>query len=299
MTLADPPNDPAPAAPELDCAPDGLGPAPSLLVLLASIPGLFAGSQVGAILLAAYLGRDFVEMVESDDFPALIFDTAPFLVANAPIWVVLGLLAFGPVFLMGRSPVERLGLGRGRIDPLSAALLVAGTWGIAWVLEVALLAAGVEAGEFLHETVAFARAHPVAAVSMMTIGPAFCEELLYRGFVQRGLSAVWDPARAILLPAVIFGIAHFDPLQTPVAALLGAWFGYLAWRAGSIRIAIVGHLFNNALASGMLAAGMIDFELGSLLSAPYLATVVASGVCLGLGVRRLRAIPRPNIPQPI
>jgi hypothetical protein len=69
------------------------------------------------------------------------------------------------------------------------------------------------------------------------------EELLFRGFLFRGIAAKAGPLVAILLPSVVFASLHY---QYKVAGLLDVLclsllFGLVRWRTGSISITMLLH----------------------------------------------------------
>ena len=80
------------------------------------------------------------------------------------------------------------------------------------------------------------------------IGPAaVAEELLVRGSGLRALCRAIGAPAAIIGGGVLFGLLHLgNPNASPVAAanvaLVGIWFGTMAWRAQSIWPAIGAHL---------------------------------------------------------
>lgn len=74
------------------------------------------------------------------------------------------------------------------------------------------------------------------------------EEVFFRGYVQTRLRRRWGSAWAIGITALAFGAFHLDPIQSPVAMVIGVALGYVADRSGSIRPAIVCHILNNMLA---------------------------------------------------
>lgn len=74
------------------------------------------------------------------------------------------------------------------------------------------------------------------------------EELLFRGYLQTALSRRMKPWMAIVLSSALFGAIHFQPLAFPILALLGAVFGYLYHRTGSLKVNIALHMANNAFA---------------------------------------------------
>lgn len=97
------------------------------------------------------------------------------------------------------------------------------------------------------------REQVVLAVLASTVAP-LCEEAAFRGYLQRTLALRVRPGRAIGVAAVLFATLHLDPVRFPALVVLGALFGWLAWRAGSTWPAIAAHAANNALASGLVLA---------------------------------------------
>ncbi len=80
-----------------------------------------------------------------------------------------------------------------------------------------------------------------------------CEEAAFRGYVQTTLALRRrHPASAIAAAAVLFAVMHLDPVRFPALIVLGATFGWLAWRAGSIWPAVAAHAANNAVAAGLV-----------------------------------------------
>ncbi len=77
--------------------------------------------------------------------------------------------------------------------------------------------------------------------------PAFAEEYLFRGLMQRSLEEVWSPVQAIVATAVVFGVVHFNPVALVPLMVLGAYFGLLAWYTRSLALPIVAHFLNNAI----------------------------------------------------
>lgn len=76
--------------------------------------------------------------------------------------------------------------------------------------------------------------------------PGFCEEMLFRGYMQMRLTARWGPLVGIPISSVVFGCAHVMPHAIIFATLLGVWFGVIAWKSGSIWPTICCHAFVNS-----------------------------------------------------
>jgi uncharacterized protein len=98
-----------------------------------------------------------------------------------------------------------------------------------------------------------------AAFLGLTITAAFCEELIYRGYLQRQFT-IWTRSLAIgvALQSITFGFSHaYQGLgMVLVTALYGCLFGLLAiWRM-SLRPGMIAHLLQDA-AGGLILARMV------------------------------------------
>jgi membrane protease YdiL (CAAX protease family) len=242
----------------------------------------------------------------------LLLLVLPDLVAQASsrtlglAWSELFTLLFPAVVAAAGSNLRTrryLGLERTRALPVlvgallgAAGFLAANGVMIAWValLPREVLAAFpdvariFEGGLLLQATIAV-----VAAI----VAPV-CEEAAFRGFLQRTLARALGPGAAIGLTALLFAVRHLDPVRFPALILLGAIFGWAAWRSGSIWPAVAAHAANNALASGFAllggAADPASSELPTLGDA--LEPLLAGGAAvllLALWYRRLTPSPPP------
>lgn len=183
--------------------------------------------------------------------------TSAFLVPAVGIELFVGILAFAGAVLSPEGAMRRLGLGPGRLPLRLGALLVLGTLGISSALDGLLELTGLRARSALVEiddAVAGASgASLVVAFLALGVLPGVAEELLCRGFVQRGLARRTSAGLAIAGASVFFGLLHVEPIHALFAALLGAWLGTAAWLAGSIRVSIACHVVNNSVAVGAIA----------------------------------------------
>jgi membrane protease YdiL (CAAX protease family) len=89
--------------------------------------------------------------------------------------------------------------------------------------------------------------------ALVALSAGFCEEVVYRGYLQTQLGAfTGQAALGVLLQAVLFGLAHLE--QGPVAAVrigvYGLIFGVLAKVRGSLLPGIICHIGID-LASGL------------------------------------------------
>jgi membrane protease YdiL (CAAX protease family) len=91
------------------------------------------------------------------------------------------------------------------------------------------------------------------AVAASVIAPV-CEEVAFRGQLASAYHSRHAPAFAIGASAILFALLHLDPLRGPALLVLGALYGWLAWRTGSIWPAVVAHAVNNGIASALALA---------------------------------------------
>ena len=93
--------------------------------------------------------------------------------------------------------------------------------------------------------------HSLQALSynlfLMALLPAMGEELFFRGTLQ-SFFAKKNTHRAIWITAFIFSTIHFQFYGFLPRLLLGAFFGYLLVKCGSLWLPIIGHFINNAMA---------------------------------------------------
>jgi membrane protease YdiL (CAAX protease family) len=83
---------------------------------------------------------------------------------------------------------------------------------------------------------------------VIALVPAVCEELLFRGLVQRnferGVKGWWK----VIIPGIIFGAYHFNPFSFVPLAVLGVYLGFLVLRSESIVTPMAAHFANNLFA---------------------------------------------------
>ena len=85
-----------------------------------------------------------------------------------------------------------------------------------------------------------------------------CEEAAFRGYLQGALLTRRRPAAAIGLGALLFAAMHLDPVRFPAVLVLGALFGWLAWRSGSLWPAVAAHAANNGIGSAIVLAAEVE-----------------------------------------
>jgi len=86
--------------------------------------------------------------------------------------------------------------------------------------------------------------------------PAICEEVMFRGFIQRSFEFKLKPFWAAIITAVFFAVYHFNPYAVVPLIVLGFYFGFAAYISNSIFVPMTLHFLNN------FAAVMLFFIFG-------------------------------------
>ncbi|MDI6804379.1 MAG: CPBP family intramembrane metalloprotease [Bacteroidota bacterium] len=83
---------------------------------------------------------------------------------------------------------------------------------------------------------------------VIAVVPAFAEEFLFRGLVQRSLERGLTPLKGVIFTGIIFGAFHLNPFTFVPLAIIGIYLGFLVLKSGSLMVPIAAHFFNNAIA---------------------------------------------------
>ena len=75
--------------------------------------------------------------------------------------------------------------------------------------------------------------------------PAVCEEVMFRGYIQKSLGFKVKPFWAALITAIFFGFYHFNPYGLLPLICLGVYFGFAAYTSNSLIVPIFLHFLNN------------------------------------------------------
>ena len=199
--------------------------------------------------------------------------------------------------LSGYRPLTMLHLERaGKRRALVAAC---GTCGCAVLLSYLQTATGklVPVPAWLIER----QAHPMLATSwqdlygkllLLCVVAPVCEEVLFRGIIQRSLARRWGTASAVVASAVFFALVHSASFEPHLYLALGFVFAGIFALTGSLRTVILCHALNNAWALVNRMQGMrfpMEQPMGAsdaLLLASSAIIVLASATWL---LRRRRA----------
>jgi hypothetical protein len=82
----------------------------------------------------------------------------------------------------------------------------------------------------------------IAALLFFITGP--CEEIYWRGFLQKNLAARFGPRQGWLLATVIYAAVHiwsFNLMLIGAAGVAGAFWGAMFWRYNNLAPVIISH----------------------------------------------------------
>jgi sodium transport system permease protein len=119
---------------------------------------------------------------------------------------------------------------------------------------------------------------------LVAVSPGICEEIFFRGLVQGGFRrmGMWT---AILVTALLFGVAHGSIYRMLPVTFLGVVFGYLAWQSKSVIPGMFAHAVNNGTAVLLVSyAPLRDYALKQKMQYLPLEWTAAGAVVLALGL---------------
>jgi membrane protease YdiL (CAAX protease family) len=189
-------------------------------------------------LLLALLGPQLAAFLLADgrEFELLL----PFAGFVSGLLVALVVAVAGPVGLLGFRPAPLRYIGEVALAT-GAALLLAHGW--IYVLEHTLPEISTDGLERL-----IARLGLPMALLTIAVFPAVLEEIVFRGFLQGRLLALYGTGVGLVVTAAAFAICHGMPAVLPVHFGLGLWLGWLRQRSGSLWPGVLLHfLYNGTL----------------------------------------------------
>ncbi len=193
-------------------------------------------------------------MRRPDAAPAAVWATAAlaaglWFVAFYLSWSVFWIkIAASAALLAGLSLLLQPPGGRPRIGPGDIGLgilLALALWGIFWagkqVSTWVLPFAGSQIGAIYGKGEGFSRT-AIFLLLLLITGP--CEEIYWRGFLQRRLMAAHGGPKGWLMATAVYAGVHiwsFNFMLIGAAAVAGAFWGFFYWRLGRLAPVIVSH----------------------------------------------------------
>lgn len=113
--------------------------------------------------------------------------------------------------------------------------------------------------------------------------PAFCEEVMFRGYIMRTFEKHTSTIWAIIISSMIFGLFHLQITHFLPLSFIGGVLAFLAYGSNSLLPAIIAHFTNNAMAV-IVATRYPESELAGISpdTAPPIWLVLISMVFTGL-----------------
>jgi len=125
----------------------------------------------------------------------------------------------------------------------------------------------------------------------LSIVPGACEELLFRGYLQAGLTHhLGSRAAGIIASALLFACFHLDPWRFVGVVGLGLYVAWLRDETGSLRPAMAAHASSNALSIVLKVSGRLDGTgaAGTPASALLAAGALVAAIALVRSARSAR-----------
>jgi membrane protease YdiL (CAAX protease family) len=89
----------------------------------------------------------------------------------------------------------------------------------------------------------------------VSVTAGFCEEIIFRGYLQRQFAAIGNSMLlGVLLSAIVFGASHgYEGVARMILiGIFGLMFGLLAWWRKSLRAGMMAHAWHDALSGAVL-----------------------------------------------
>lgn len=226
---------------------------------------LFAAQiGVGIVIAVAFIVMDYMSGDSENALANLIERMEyPWVLAGIVVLSELSFLAvtMGAARFSRQRTVTRLGLNRSALGWPAWPLLILSTLGVGTIgqiiLEATLGSIGDSLTGFYQALADMEMSQLIPMALVLSVFPGVCEEMFFRGYMQRRFLQRWHPAVAIGITSVLFAAIHLDPYQALGVFLTGVWLGIVAWRTGSIWPGVACHIVMNFL-SVMGASLMVE-----------------------------------------
>jgi len=139
-----------------------------------------------------------------------------------------------------------------------------------------------------------------AAILLVGLLPAVCEEACFRGVVLTGLARSGSRTFAVVGSALAFGVFHVNPYHVAAAATLGLVLGYAAYESRSLLPGVLMHFVNNGFQMVMVRMPELQarFESWPLVVLGLLVTAIGLWLLRGSGGQKEEAPPTSRMRNP-
>jgi membrane protease YdiL (CAAX protease family) len=86
-------------------------------------------------------------------------------------------------------------------------------------------------------------------VLVAAVTPALCEEMVFRGLIQKNFTIAYGNRKGFIVAGTIFALYHLNPFWLVPLIALGIYFSFLQYRSQTLLLPVFAHLINNASAT--------------------------------------------------
>ncbi|MBP6673029.1 MAG: CPBP family intramembrane metalloprotease [Bacteroidetes bacterium] len=120
-------------------------------------------------------------------------------------------------------------------------------------------------------------------MTVAALTPAICEELMFRGLIQKNFTISGGNVKGFILAGTIFGLYHMNPFWLIPLMALGVYFSFIQYRSRTLILPIIVHFMNNAAATvSVYVFGNADSSTPTMFmgeqSEPAVSTVLGTGI---------------------
>ncbi|MCM8526715.1 MAG: CPBP family intramembrane metalloprotease, partial [Lentisphaeraceae bacterium] len=114
----------------------------------------------------------------------------------------------------------------------------------------------------------------IGTICIISLTPAVCEEVFFRGLVLSGLRKGFSTKGCVLLQAVMFGVAHYSIFRFAGTAFMGALLTVVLLRTRSIYCTALMHFTFNSFSCLLWAYGVGENEALEKIFVNYAFAIV-------------------------
>ena len=108
---------------------------------------------------------------------------------------------------------------------------------------------------------------------VVAVVPAVCEEIFFRGYIQKNYMDSLSPVRGILFTGFVFGLFHLSPANLVPLTLMGWYLGYVYYKTQNLFVPVMVHFCNNFLSLAVLQVQRTNPDMSDGMEMSGAATV--------------------------
>jgi membrane protease YdiL (CAAX protease family) len=112
-----------------------------------------------------------------------------------------------------------------------------------WILSFISSSHSIDVSKY-SELLKIENSNIVLIILLYAVVPAICEEILFRGYFLK-VFRKYGIITALIFPALMFGVFHFQYIKVLPVFISGIWLGFLAIKTKNIILPIAAHFLHN------------------------------------------------------